>query len=66
MTNEELTQGVQELQARPLVLLCRTPTGQVRRMSVQECVRSGGTYIQMVWDDLDQMLSSELGGGGKA
>ena len=66
MTNEELTQAVQELQARPLVLLCRTPTGRMRCMSVQECVRSGSTYIQMVWDELDQLLCAELGGDGKA
>ena len=66
MTNEELTQAVQEVLACPLVLLCRTPAGQVRRMSVQECVRSGSTYIQTVWDDLDQLLSAELGGDGKA
>ena len=62
MTNEELTRAVQELQGRPLVLLCRTLTGQVRRMGVQECVRSGSTYIQMVWDELDQLLSAELDG----
>lgn len=66
MTNKELTQAVQELQARPLVLLCRTSAGQVRRMSLQECVRSGSAYIQMVWDELDQLLCTELGGGGKA
>ena len=48
------------------MLLCRTPAGKMRCMSLQECVRSGSTYIQMVWDELDQLLSAELGGGGKA
>ena len=66
MTLDELERKTNALQTCPLVLLCRTPTGQVRRMSVQECVRSGSTYIQMVWDALDQLLCAELGGDAKA
>ena len=66
MTLDELERKINAWQTRPLVLLCRMPTGQMRRMSVQECVRSGCTYIQMVWDDLDKILCTELGRGDKA
>ena len=62
MSEKELIQAVRELQARPLVVLARTPAGKVRCMGLEECVRTGSAYLQLVFDDLDKLLEDELGG----
>ena len=46
---------------RPL-LLCRTPKGCEKLMTVRECVESGADYVHLVADDLDELLAAELGG----
>ena len=61
MSERELILAVRELQTRPLVLLARTPAGKVRCMNLNECVRTGSAYIQLVMDDLDGLLEAELG-----
>ncbi len=66
MNERELSRAVRELQARPLVLLCRTPAGKVRCMGLSECIRTGSTFIQVVVDELDKLLEEELEGDGEA
>ncbi len=67
MTLKELERKIDQLRARPLVLLCRTPEGTERKMSVQECMETGSTFIHVVMgndlDDLDALLAYELKGG---
>lgn len=60
MTLEELDRSITELRARPLRLLCRTPRGKERVMTPEECHRSGSTYIHVIADDLDDLLSEAL------
>lgn len=60
MTEKELTAKIQEIQARPLVLLCRMPDGREREMTVQECIETGSAFIHVVRDDLDALLASEI------
>lgn len=65
MSNEELTRHIAELRLQPLRLLCRTPKGREKIMTVGECVASGAAYIRIVADDLDELLTAELGEGPK-
>lgn len=60
MTLAELEKSIETMRSRPLLLLCRTPAGQEREMSVRECVASGSAYIHAVMDDLDSLLACEL------
>lgn len=59
MELQELERRISEL--RPL-LLCRTPKGCEKLMTVRECVESGAVYVRLVADDLDELLAAELGG----
>lgn len=63
MTIAELEQRVMELRSRPLVLLCRTPNGKEKPMSVKECAATGSVYVHVVADELDELLAAELGNG---
>lgn len=66
MTIKELERKINQLRARPLVLLCRTPDGAEREMSVQECMETGSAFIHIVMgndmDELDALLAYELKG----
>ena len=59
---EELEQKIAQLRSQPLLLVCRTPKGREQVMSLEECRRTGSIYIHVVADDLDALLSAELGG----
>ena len=65
MTLNELERQLNMLKARPLVLLCRTPTGREQTMSVERCMETGSTFIRVVLDDLDEFLARELGNPSK-
>ena len=38
MTASEIERCIEELRLRPLVLVCRTPTGKEKTMSLRECM----------------------------
>ena len=58
---EELELRVMEIRRRPLMMICRTPNGKERPMTVRECATTGSTYIHVAADDLDALLAGELG-----
>ena len=64
MTLKELENKISQLRGRPLVLLCKTPDGNEKKMSVKECVETGSAFIHVVagndMDDLDKLLEYEL------
>ena len=62
MTADELERAIQRLRARPLLLVCRTPKGEERVMTPEECRRTGSVYVHIVADDLDKLLAVELAG----
>ena len=66
MTIKELERRINQLLARPLVLLCKTPEGAEKEMSVRECMETGSTFIHVIMgndlDDLDALLAHELKG----
>ena len=62
MTAAELEKSIAELRSRSLLLVCRTPKGREKVMTLEECRRTGSTYIHVAVDDLDALLSAELGG----
>lgn len=62
MRIEDLNQQIAQLRSRPLLLVCRTPKGREQVMSLEECRRSESVYIHVAADDLDALLSAELGG----
>lgn len=61
MTIAELEQQIAALRSRPLALLCRTPKGKERVMTVMECVDTGSVFVHVVADELDALLAAELG-----
>lgn len=64
MTLKELEKRISQLRGRPLILLCRTPAGQEKKMTVAECVATGSAFIHVCagtdMDDLDKLLEYEL------
>lgn len=62
MSIEELERQVAALRSRPLLLICRTPSGKERLMTIRECSATGSTYIHVAADELDELLARELGG----
>ena len=63
MEIHELNRCIPELRRKPLMMVCRTPKGTSKVMNLEECKRSGSTYIHVAVDDLDELLAAELGGG---
>lgn len=57
----ELEQRIAELRSRPLLLVCQDRKGRKKIMTLEECRRTGSSYIHVVADDLDALLSAELG-----
>lgn len=62
MTVEELEKQVEKLRAGPLLLVCRTPAGNEKAMSVRECMETGSRFLHVAADELDALLDQELGG----
>lgn len=65
MTLEQLEKRIAKLRSRPLVLLCRMPDGQEKRMTVTECISTGSSFLRVVdgddLADLDRLLKYEYG-----
>lgn len=62
MTASEIEHSIAELRLRPLVLVCRTPTGKEKAMSLRECMETGSRFLHVAADELDDLLERELGG----
>ena len=62
MTVEELENHVEKLRTGPLLLVCRTPDGKEKAMSVRECMETGSRFLHVAADELDNLLEQELGG----
>ncbi len=62
MTLGELEKSIAELRSRPLLLVCRDGKGRQKIMGLEECRRTGSVYVHIAADDLDALLSAELGG----
>ena len=62
MTVEELENHVEKLRTGPLLLVCRTPDGKEKAMSVRECMETGRRFLHVAADELDNLLEQELGG----
>ncbi|MBD5152254.1 MAG: hypothetical protein HDT16_07155 [Oscillibacter sp.] len=59
---EELEKRIADLRSRPLLLVCRDKKGRQKVMTLEECCRTGSIYIHVAANDLDELLSAELGG----
>ena len=62
MTVEELENHVEKLRTGPLLLVCRTPDGKEKAMSVRECMETGSRVLHVAADELDNLLEQEPGG----
>ncbi len=64
MTLKELESRIAKIRGCPLVLLCKTPDGQDKKMSVRECIETGSAFLHVCagnnLDDLDELLAHEL------
>lgn len=58
----ELESRAAEIRAKPLQLVCVMPTGKVCTATVRECWESGGRFLHVADDELDEFLGRELGG----
>ena len=59
---EELEKRIADLRSRPLLLVCQDKKGRQKVMTPEECRRTGSIYIHVAANDLDELLSAELGG----
>lgn len=59
-----LERKISMLQPRSLILLCSTPDGHEKKMTLQECIQTGSEFIRVVTgnnlDELDALLRYEL------
>ena len=62
MTVEELEEQIEKLRTGPLLLVCRTPAGKEKAMSIRECMETGSRFLHVAADELDNLLEQELGG----
>lgn len=62
MTIAELEQRIAELRSRPLLVVCWDRKGREKVMTLEECRRTGSVFLHVAADDLDALLSAELGG----
>lgn len=62
MSVEELEKQIEKLRTGPLLLICRTPAGKEKTMSIRECLESGSRFLHVAADELDELLERELGG----
>lgn len=58
----QLTERAEALRAKPLKVLCKTPDGAERIMTIEQCITAEDKYIQLVCDDLDKCLAQCLEG----
>lgn len=58
----DLERRIEQIRKKPLLVLCRTPNGNEKVLSVDDCIRSGGRYIHIVEDELDATLAEVLEG----
>ena len=56
----DLERRINKLRECPLLLICKTPEGQERQMTVRECIETGSAFIHVCMDDLDALLADEL------
>ena len=61
MRIDELEKRIAELRSRPLELVCLDKKGRRKIMTPEECRRTGSVYIHIAANDLDELLSAELG-----
>ena len=61
MTVEELEKQVEKLRTGPLLLVCRTPAGKEKAMSIRECMETGSRFLHVAADELDNLLEHMSG-----
>lgn len=60
MNIDELERRITELRTRPLTVVCRTPDGKTKAMSLHACIESRAAYLYIARDDLDALLEAEI------
>ena len=61
MELHEIERDIEALKSSPLVLVCRTPQGRVKAMSLQKCVETG-SFLYVAVDELDALLDQAING----
>lgn len=62
MELHEIERDIEALKSSPLVLVCRTPQGRVKAMSLQKCVETGSSFLYVAVDELDALLDQAING----
>ena len=60
MELHEIERDIEALKSSPLV--CRTPQGRVKAMSLQKCVETGSSFLYVAVDELDALLDQAING----
>lgn len=62
MTVPEIEKAAEDLRARPLVLVCRTPQGRIKAMSLRKCLETNSSFLYVAVDELDTLLDQAING----
>lgn len=62
MELHEIERDIEALKSSPLVLVCRTPQGRIKAMSLQKCVETGSSFLYVAVDELDALLDQAING----
>lgn len=62
MELHEIERDIEALKSSPLVLVCWTPQGRVKAMSLQKCVETGSSFLYVAVDELDALLDQAING----
>lgn len=62
MTVPEIEKAMEDLRARPLVLVCRTPQGRIKAMSLRKCLETNSSFLYVAVDELDTLLDQAING----
>ena len=64
MKIEQLEKRVDQLRGKPLMLLCMTPGGQEKRMTITECIATNSLFLRVLsgndLNDFDRLMEYEL------
>lgn len=62
MNIDELERKITEIRSKPMLLVCRTPSGKTRRLTIRQCWDAGARFVHVDCTEIDAILGVALGG----
>ena len=60
MTLTELEKQIEQIREQPIIIVCLTPDGKQKAMSLRACIESKSAFLYIARDGLDKLLEDEL------